>query len=177
MMKLLLFLSNTIIPLLIFYIIGTGLIQKQNIYEQFIQGAGDGFHTVLKIMPTLIGLMVAVGILRASGLLDAVSSVFAGVIGEQLVPGEIIPVFVVRLFSNSAATGLVLDIYKKYGTDSLPGYMASIMMSSTETVFYTMSIYCMAVKVKKTRWTLAGAMLATMAGAAAAIVLAGSLVS
>lgn len=69
MMKLLLFLSNTIIPLLIFYIIGTGLIQKQNIYEQFIQGAGDGFHTVLKIMPTLIGLMVAVGILRASGLL------------------------------------------------------------------------------------------------------------
>jgi len=172
MMKLLLFLSNTIIPLLIFYIIGTGLIQKQNIYEQFIQGAGDGFHTVLKIMPTLIGLMVAVGILRASGLLDAVSSVFAGVIGEQLVPGEIIPVF-----SNSAATGLVLDIFKKYGTDSLPGYMASIMMSSTETVFYTMSIYCMAVKVKKTRWTLAGAMLATVAGAAAAIVLAGSLVS
>ena len=72
---------------------------------------------------------------------------------------------------------LVLDIFKKYGTDSLPGYMASIMMSSTETVFYTMSIYCMAVKVKKTRWTLAGAMLATVAGAAAAIVLAGSLVS
>lgn len=171
-MKLLLFLSNTIIPLLIFYIIGTGLIQKQNIYEEFIHGAEDGFRTVIKIMPTLIGLMVAVGILRASGLLDAVSGLFEGLLGGRLVPGEMIPVFIVRLFSNSAATGLVLDIFKEYGTDSLLGTIASVMMSSTETVFYTMSVYYMSVKVKKTRWTLSGAILATVAGAAASIVLA-----
>lgn len=171
-MKLLIFLSNTIIPLLIFYIVGTGLLQKQNIYEQFIHGAEDGFRTVIKIMPTLIGLMVAVGILRASGLLDAVSSAIGTVIHENFIPGEVIPVFVVRLFSNSAATGLVLDIFKKYGTDSVPGYICSIMMSSTETVFYTMSVYFMSVKVKKTRWTLAGAMLATIAGAAASVLLA-----
>ena len=175
-MKFLIFLSNTIIPLLIFYIVGTGLLQKQNIYEEFIHGAEDGFRTVIKIMPTLIGLMVAVGILRASGLLDAVSSVFANLIGGQIVPGEIIPVFVVRLFSNSAATGLVLDIFKKYGTDSMLGYITSIMMSSTETVFYTMSIYFMAVKVKKTRWTLAGAMLATVAGTVTSVILAKYLV-
>ncbi len=171
-MKLLLFLSNTIIPLLIFYIVGTGLLQKQNIYEEFIRGAEDGFRTVIKLMPTLIGLMVAVGILRSSGLLDAVSSVFERILGSKFIPGEIIPVFVVRLFSNSAATGLVLDIFKKYGTDSMLGSIASIMMSSTETVFYTMSVYFMAVKVKKTRWTLAGAMLATAAGALASILLA-----
>lgn len=171
-MKLLLFLSNTIIPIMIFYIVGTGLIQKQNIYEQFIQGAEDGFKTVIKIMPTLVGLMVAVGILRASGLLDAVSGLFGSLIGQKIVPSEIIPVFVVRLFSNSAATGLVLDIFKKYGTDSMIGTIASIMMSSTETVFYTMSIYFMSVKIKKTRWTLAGAMAATVAGAAASVVIA-----
>ncbi|MDE6889117.1 MAG: spore maturation protein [Eubacterium sp.] len=175
-MKLLLFLSNTIIPLLIFYIVGTGLLQKQNIYEEFIRGAEDGFRTVIKLMPTLIGLMVAVGILRSSGLLDAVSSVFERILGSKFIPGEIIPVFVVRLFSNSAATGLVLDIFKKYGTDSMLGSIASIMMSSTETVFYTMSVYFMAVKVKKTRWTLAGAMLATAAGALASILLAYRLV-
>lgn len=175
-MKLLIFLSNTMIPLLIFYIVGTGLLQKQNIYEEFIHGAEDGFHTVIKIMPTLIGLMVAVGILRASGLLDAVSSIFGNLIGDKMIPGEIIPVFVVRLFSNSAATGLVLDIFKKYGTDSMLGYITSIMMSSTETVFYTMSIYFMAVKVKKTRWTLAGAMLATVAGTVASVILAKYLV-
>lgn len=171
-MKLLLFLSDTIIPLLIFYIIGTGLLQKQNIYEEFIHGAEDGFRTVIKIMPTLIGLMVAVGILRASGLLDAVSSVFGNLIGNRFIPGEIIPVFIVRLFSNSAATGLVLDIFKKYGTDSLLGCICSIMMSSTETVFYTMSVYFMSVKIKKTRWTLSGAMIAAMAGAIASIILA-----
>ena len=171
-MKLLLFLSNTIIPILIFYIVGTGLLQKQNIYEQLIQGAEDGFKTVIKIMPTLIGLMVAVGILRASGLLDAVSAFFGKLIGEKIIPGEIIPVFVVRLFSNSAATGLVLDLFKKYGTDSMLGTIASIMLSSTETVFYTMSIYFMSVKIKKTRWTLGGALLATAAGAAASIVIA-----
>ena len=171
-MKLLLFLSNTIIPLLIFYIIGTGLLQKQNIYEQFIHGAEDGFRTVLKIMPTLIGLMVAVGILRASGLLDAVSGLFEKLVGGDLIPVEIIPVFIVRLFSNSAATGLVLDIFKKYGTDSMLGTAASVMLSSTETVFYTMSVYFMAVKVKKTRWTLSGAMLASIAGAAVSIALA-----
>lgn len=171
-MKLLLFLSNTIIPLLIFYIITTGLVQKLNIYEEFIHGAEDGFHTVIKIMPTLIGLIVAVGILRASGLLDAVSSVFERFISEKILPGEIIPVFIVRLFSNSAATGLVLDIFKEHGTDSVPGMIVSIMMSSTETVFYTMSVYFMSVKIKKTRWTLQGALLATAAGTAASVFLA-----
>ncbi len=171
-MKLLLFLSNTIIPLLIFYIVGTGLLQKQNIYEEFIHGAEDGFRTVIKIMPTLIGLMVAVGILRASGLLDAVSSVFSNIISSKMIPGEIIPVFVIRLFSNSAATGLVLDIFKKYGTDSMLGYISSIMMSSTETVFYTMSVYFMSANIKKTRWTLSGAMLATIAGTIASVLLA-----
>jgi len=171
-MKLLLFLSNTIIPLLIFYIVGTGLLQKHNIYEEFIHGAEDGFRTVIKIMPTLIGLMVAVGILRASGLLDAVSSVFSNIISSKMIPGEIIPVFVVRLFSNSAATGLVLDIFKKYGTDSMLGFISSIMVSSTETVFYTMSVYFMSVNIKKTRWTLSGAMLATIAGTIASVLLA-----
>ncbi len=170
-MRLLLFVSNTIIPLLIFYIVGTGLIQKQNIYEEFIRGAEDGFHTVIKIMPTLIGLMVAVGVLRASGLLDTLSFLLGAAV-KQIIPAEIIPVFVIRLFSNSAATGLVLDIFKEHGTDSLLGYTASIMMSSTETVFYTMSLYFMSVKIKKTRWTLPGALLAAVAGAAASIVLA-----
>lgn len=175
-MKLLLFLSNAIIPLLIFYIVGTGLLQKQNIYEEFIHGAEDGFRTVIKIMPTLIGLMVAVGILRASGLLDALSSVLGNLINSNIIPTEVMPVFIVRLFSNSAATGLVLDIFKNYGTDSMLGYITSIMLSSTETVFYTMSVYFMSIKIKKTRWTFPGALLATIAGMAASVIIAKYLV-
>lgn len=171
-MKIMMFLSDVMIPLLIFGIVGYGLLNKQNIYEEFIEGARDGFQTVIGIMPTLIGLMVAVGILRASGFLDFFSQI-CGTFTKWLgFPSELLPVTVIKMFSSSAATGLLLDIYKEYGADSLLGRMASIMMSSTETIFYTMSVYFMTAKIKKSRYTLAGALIATLAGTAASVVLA-----
>lgn len=170
-MRFLIFLSGTAIPILIFCIVGTGLLNHQKVYEEFVQGAKGGFQTVVGILPTLIGLMVAVGVLRASGLLDAVAKVCRLLTGKLGFPAELVPVTLVKMFSSSAATGLLLDIYKKYGTDSALGQMASVMMSSTETIFYTMSVYFMSVKVKKTRYTLAGALLATVAGTAASIVI------
>lgn len=170
--KILLFLSDAIIPLLIFSIVGYGLMAKQNVYDDFIDGAKDGFHTVIQIMPTLIGLMIGVGILRASGFLDFISKLIAPLTELVGFPSELVPVTVVKMFSSSAATGLVLDIFKEYGTDSLIGTMTSLMMSSTETIFYTMSVYFMAVKVSKSRWTLAGALLATLGGTVASVVLA-----
>ena len=163
-MKLLLFLSEITIPLLIFCIVGYGLLNRQPVYEEFVEGAKDGFWTVIKIMPTLIGLMVAVGVLRASGLLDCIAQGLGQITAEIGFPAELFPVTIVKMFSSSAATGLLLDIYKEYGADSTLGKMASVMMSSTETIFYTMSVYFMSVKVKKTRYTLAGALLATVAG-------------
>lgn len=172
-MKVMVFLSEVMIPLLIFCIVGYGLLNKHNIYEEFIEGAKDGFSTVIGIMPTLIGLMVAVGILRASGFLEFFSSICAIFTDKIGFPSELLPVTVVKMFSSSAATGLLLDIYKEYGTDSLLGKMASIMMSSTETIFYTMSVYFMTAKIKKSRYTLAGALLATLAGTVASVVLAG----
>lgn len=90
-------------------------------------------------------------------------------------PSQLLPVTIVRMFSSSAATGLVLDIFKEYGTDSRIGLITSIMMSCTETIFYTMSVYCMAAKVRKTRYTLAGALLATLAGVVASVFLAGKM--
>lgn len=171
-MKIMLFLSDVMIPLLIFAIVGYGILNKQNIYEEFIEGAKDGFHTVINIMPTLVGLMVAVGILRASGFLEAAAAVCNTVTQRMGFPSELLPITVVKMFSSSAATGLLLDIYKEYGADSMLGRMASLMMSSTETIFYTMSVYFMSAKIKKSRYTLAGALLATFAGTAASIVLA-----
>ena len=167
--------SNIIIPVIIFYIVAYGITVKTNVYEEFIRGAKDGFHTVIGIMPTLIGLMVAVGILRASGFLEFFAGIFAGMTSKIGFPSELLPITLVKMFSSSAATGLLLDIFKEYGTDSLLGRMASIMMSSTETIFYTMSVYFMSVKVKKSRYTLAGALLATLAGTAASVVLAGKM--
>lgn len=117
--------------------------------------------------------MTGVGILRGSGFLN-----FAG---EQLgkltsgigIPSEILPLTVVRMFSSSAATGLLLDIFKQYGTDSRAGFMGAVILSSTESLFYCMSVYFAAAKVEKTRYTLPGALLATLAGTITAILLTG----
>lgn len=146
---------------------------KCNVYDSFVTGAKDGMKTVVEVMPTLIGLMVGVGVLRASGFLDFVCDNLAAVAEILHFPGELIPLAIVRLFSSSAATGLALDIFKEFGTDSYTGLVASIMMGCTETVFYTMSVYFMTAKIKKTRWTLPGALLATFAGIGASVIIGG----
>lgn len=171
-MNFLLFLSNATIPLLIFLVVATGLSRKQNIYDDFIKGAADGFKTVIGIMPTLIGLMVAVGVLRASGFLDFFADLMTAPMALLHFPRSLVSITVIKMFSSSAATGLLLDLYKAYGPDSTLGFMASIMMSSTETIFYTMSVYFMAAHVKKSRHTLAGALLATLAGTVMSVLLA-----
>jgi spore maturation protein B len=172
-MQMILFLSECIIPLILFVIVGIGLMKHQRVYEDFLDGAKSGVRTVVEIMPTLIGLMVAVGILRASGFLDFLSGLLEKMLAFTHFPTELLPLAIVKMFSSSAATGLLLDLYKEHGTDSMIGQAASIMLSSTETIFYTMSIYFMSVKVKKTRYTLAGALLASLAGILASVILAG----
>lgn len=165
--------SNIIIPALIFYIVAYGVANKTNVYEDFVKGAKDGLKTVVGIMPTLIALMTAVGVLRASGFLDFLERLVRPVSESAGFPAEIVPLIFIKMFSSSAATGLVLDIFKNYGTDSLVGLITSIMMSCTETIFYTMSVYFLAAKVTKTRYTLTGALLSTLAGVVASIVIAG----
>ena len=172
-MRLFLYLADFIVPFVIFGIVCYGCLMKVDVYDTFIKGAKDGFYTVIKIMPTLVGLMVAVGILRASGLLDYLADIIGGFSKYIGFPGELVPLTVVKMFSSSAATGLLLDVYKQYGTDTFLGLVASISMACTETIFYTMSVYFMTAKVSKTRYTLTGALIATFAGLAASVVLAG----
>lgn len=172
-MQFFLYMSDLIVPFLILGIVIYGISMNVDVYDTFIKGARSGFLTVIKIMPTLIGLMVAVGILRASGFLEYISGLLGRVTQYVGFPGELVPLTVVKMFSSSAATGLLLDIFREYGTDSRVGLIASISMSCTETIFYTMSVYFMMAKVTKTRYTFAGALVATFAGLAASVVLAG----
>lgn len=172
-MKLLMFLSQVSIPLVLFYIVGFGILMKCKVYEEFVKGARDGLKTAVGILPTLVGLMVAVGVLRASGFLDMLGACLGKVTSHMGFPAELVPLTIVRMFSSSAAVGLVLDIFREYGTDSHIGLIASIMMSCTETIFYTISVYFIAAKVNKTRYTIPGALLATAAGIAASVYLAG----
>lgn len=172
-MRVISMISSFMIPLILFYIIGYGLMNREKVYDIFIEGVKEGFKIVVGIAPTLVGLMVAVGVIRASGALDMIAKVLSPV-GEFLrIPAQVLPVILVRLFSTSAANGLVFDLFKEYGTDSNIGLIASIVMSCTESIFYIMSVYFLTVKVKKTRWTLAGGLIATLAGVAASVVIAG----
>lgn len=170
-MSFLIFLSDMMIPLVLCCVLTAGILMKVDLYGSFVKGAKKGMSTVIQIMPTLIGLLLAVGILRASGFLDAVGNVLAKVTSSMDIPESLVPLSLVKMFSSSAATGMLLDIFKESGTDSRAGLMGSLIMCSTETVFYTMSIYYMTVKVSKTRWTLPGALLASLAGIAASVVL------
>ena len=166
-------LSDVIIPLLIFFIVGYGMVSGIKVYETFLDGARDGLRVVVEIVPTLIGLMVAVGVLRTSGFLLFLGEWMEPVMKQIGLPAQILPLLLVKLFSSSAATGLVLDIFKTMGPDSYQGLIASILMSCTETVFYTMSVYFLAAKVTKTRYTLKGALLSTLVGTIVSVVLAG----
>ena len=164
MQAILLFLSDLIIPLFIVVILMSGFLNRRNAYADFVKGAKKGLMTAVDILPTLAGLMVAVGILRASGLLDALTRLSGNWMEHIGFPSQLVPLAVVRMFSSSAATGLLLDVYEQFGTDSRIGRIASVMMSSSETIFYTMSLYFMAAEVKKTRYTLPGALMATVFG-------------
>ena len=164
--------SSFIIPGIMLFIVLYGIIKKQNVYDDFVTGATGGLKTVIKVMPTLIGLMVAVAVLRESGFMEVLGKLLGKVTNPIGFPGELMPVTIVKIFSSSAATGMVLDIFKEYGPDSYMGKVTSLMMSCTETVFYTMSVYYITAKVTRTRWTLVGAILTTISGTIASVMLA-----
>ena len=165
--------SDMIIPAIIFYVVGYGVVSRVPVYEVFIKGTKDGLQIVLGLVPTLVGLLTAVGVLRSSGFLEFLAELLQKPASFLGIPKEVLPVVLVKMFSGSAATGLTIDIFKNFGPDSYIGMLTSIMMSSTETVFYTMSVYFLAAKVTKTRYTLAGALFSMFVGVGVSVILAG----
>ena len=158
-LRILTVLSDLMVPLLIFYVVGLGLLMKQDVFGDFLNGAKDGMRTVI-------------GIVRSSGFLEDFGNLLGTVLEPTGIPSALVPLSVVRLFSNSAAVSLLLDLYKEAGCDSFAGRAASIIMSCTETVFYTMTVYFGAVRIKKTRYTLAGALFSSLVGMTVGVLLA-----
>ena len=134
-----LWISQILIPLTVCYIIGFGLLSGRPVFDDFLEGAASGMKTAAGLLPVFVGLMIAVGVLRSSGLLETLGQWLSIPAGWLHLPTELVPVTLVRLVSNSAATGLLLDLFEKAGPDSPLGMCASVMMSCTETVFYCLS--------------------------------------
>ena len=168
-MNLLSYLSEFMIPVLIFYIIAMGAVTKQNVYEDFMKGAKDGLQLVVKIMPTMIAMLVAVNVLRSSGFLEFLAELVRPLAEKIHFPAPLVPLSVLKIFSSSGATGLLLDLYKEYGVDSYIGKVGSLILSSTETIFYTMSLYFVTAGIKKSRYTMAGCLVAAISGIAASV--------
>lgn len=171
-MKILLSISDYMIPCVMFSIVLYAVFKKVNVFETFIEGAKEGLKVVVSILPTLVGLLVAVGMMRASGALDGIVRLLSPLLGFTQFPSEAIPVALLRTFSSSASMGLVVDIFKNFGPDSFLGRLVSIMCGCTESIFYTLSVYFMSIQIKNSRYTIPVAIIATLAGITAAYQLA-----
>lgn len=158
------------IPLMIVGIVGFGLIRRINVYESFIEGAKLGLESTIQIVAPLVGLLVAISMLRGSGVLDIVSKVLAPVTNYLGVPPDVLPLAFLRPVSGSGSIAIVNDIFKNCGPDSIAGKIASVMMGSTETTFYTIAVYFGAVGIKNVRHTVKSALVADFVGMAMSVV-------
>lgn len=153
-------LSIYAIPAIFIVILCTGIFRNVKVYDVFVEGAKEGISTVVRIIPPLVGLLVAVAVFRASGALDLLIYAFKPAALLLGIPPEVLPLAFLRPISGSASLALVSDIIKEYGPDSFAGRAASTMMGSTETIFYTLTVYFGSVGVKNIRYTLVAALIA-----------------
>lgn len=168
-MKFVEFFSNIAMPLMIFIIIIYGIVEKNNVFDDFIEGAKDGIQIVLSIFPTLVGLFIAIGCLRSSGVMEFIVNFFLPVFKFVNFPYEVLPLALIRPISGSASIAVATDIIKKYGVDSNIGLIASVIMGSTETTVYTIAVYTSSVGIKKTRFILWASLIADFVGIVASV--------
>lgn len=160
--------TELLIPILLIFVCAWSLHKKEDFYSLLTLGAQDGLRLLFSIIPSLIVLMSAVSMLRASGLIDRMSVFLAPVCGWLGIPPEVVPLMLIRPVSGSAALAVGAELMQTHGPDSLVGRTAAVMLGSTETTFYTISVYFGAAGIRKTRHTLPAALIADVTGFAAA---------
>lgn len=161
--------TKSIIPITVIIILGYGMIKGRKVYEWFLEGAKDGLMVCLKIFPCLLAMLVAVQIFKNANLLDLVNKLVAPLSGAIGLPQEVVPLVLIKPISGSGAIGMFTDIIKTYGTDTFIGLVASVIMGTTETIFYTITVYYGAAKIKKIRHTLWAAVIADITAIIVAI--------
>lgn len=161
--------SQFILPILILLILITAFIKKVKMYEVFVDGVKDGFSSVFRIAPYLLTMLFAIDMFRKSGALDYLIYILTPVSKVFGIPEGVVPMILIKPLSGSAALGVMTDTMKNYGVNSIEGIIAAVMMGSTETIFYTLSVYFGACEIKKIRHSLPAALIAHFAGALAAV--------
>lgn len=163
---------KSIIAILILVIVVYGMTKEVKVYECFVEGAKDGISISFKIFPYLLAMLVAISVFRESKALDYFIVLIKPVVKFIGLPPEVVPLVLIKPLSGSGALGVLSDILIKYGADSFIGRLSSIIMGTTETIFYTLTVYFGAVNIKKIRHTLWAAILADLTAIIAAVTLA-----
>lgn len=158
------YLSTIAVPVIILLVIAYGAVEKIKVFDTFIDGVKEGIQIVIGIFPTLMGLFLAITLLRESGVLELVVNLLTPITSLFNIPKEIMPLAILRPISGSASMAVATDIISKYGADNLIGMIASTIMGSTETTFYTIAVYTSAVGIKKIRFVLVAALVADVVG-------------
>ena len=161
------FFSSLAMPVIILIIVFYGILKKVKVFDIFLEGAKEG----IDIFPILIGLFVAIGVLRSSGILDFLISIFLPILNKCNFPAEIMLLALIRPISGSASIAVATDIMKNCGVDSRIGLMAAVIMGSTETTFYTIAVYTASVEIKKTRFVLLASLVADFVGIASSVII------
>ena len=140
-----------------------GMIKKVPVYEEFVEGAKEGFRVAVMIIPYLVAILFAIGMFRASGALDFLIQGLDPVLGLIGIPAEVLPMMIVRPLTGGGSVGIVVDLINQYGEDSIIVKIAATMFGSTETTFYVIAVYFGAVNVKKTRHAVPAGLTADVA--------------
>lgn len=146
-------------------------VKKINVFDAFIVGAKQGFDTILNIMPYLIAMIVAIGMLRASGFFSLMAKLLSPLLAMIGMPPEVLPLALIRPFSGSASTGLMAELIHQYGGDSLIAKISATMMGSTETTFYVIAVYFGSIGIRRTRHAIPAGLLADLAGIIASVII------
>lgn len=161
--------SVVAIPAVMFIFLGWGIVRKVKVYEVFVEGAKDGFNTAVRIIPYLVAMLVAIGIFRASGAMELLTTLLAPVTGLIGMPPETLPMAFMRPLSGSGSLGIMTELMKTHGPDSVIGIMASTMYGSSETTFYVLAVYFGSVNVRNTRHAVPTGLIADVAGMLTAV--------
>ena len=156
-------------PVLLVGIPLVGMIRKVKVYDVFIEGAKEGFQVAVRIIPFLVGILVAIGMFRGSGAMDRLTEAVRPAMDAIGFPPELFPLAVLRPLSGSGSLALTTDIVKRYGPDSLFGRTAATMYGSSETLFYVLAVYFGAVGVKRTRHAIPSALIGDVVAALVAV--------
>lgn len=150
------------IPAVVFLIVVFGLMRGVPVFDTFVAGAKEGFSSSISILPSLVGLMMAVAMLSASGALDILASFLSPVARLLGLPAQVMPLALIKPVSGSGATAVLVQIFQNNGTESFAGRVAAVMSGSTETTFYAIAVYFGSVGIKKTRHTIPAAITADL---------------